>query len=168
MSARTFHVGTQPVGCSDTPAIAGLESGKSVLRVWGREVVSDSCLVRKELSGHDRTDRMASQVAGCSVAAAITKPAGERIGAALFEWAAEDVQCLLVVHPRSMPVATDRRQPGTGSGLGLDSGDNGNIHDVVGRCSATEVVHHPSDTLQQRPEGLGATEALRDLVGNVA
>ena len=87
----TVVVGSQPVDGGHAPAVAGHQSGESVLRSRGAEVVADAPLVLEERLGHDRADRVAAPIFGAGVAAAVAIEPGERVVAAGLEFAAEHV-----------------------------------------------------------------------------
>lgn len=54
------------------------------------------------------------------------------------------------------------------SHLSLDGGDGHDTHDVVGRAAARKVVNRLGDALQDGAVGVGAGEALDQLVADVA
>lgn len=90
-SCHPVVVGTKPVRRRHTPAIAGYEARESVLRHRRREVVADSALVVQKLSGHERTNRMATQILWPGRTAAISIEARQRIGTTGLKDAAEHV-----------------------------------------------------------------------------
>ena len=54
------------------------------------------------------------------------------------------------------------------SHLSLDGGDGHDTHDVVGRAAARKVVNRLGDALQDGAVSVGASEALDQLVADVA
>ena len=62
----------------------------------------------EELLGHDRADRVAAEILGARAAAAVAIEAGQRIGAAGLELAAEDVALRLAREPHCS--SADRRR----------------------------------------------------------
>jgi hypothetical protein len=71
----------EPVARGHTPPIAGHEPRESIVRHRGDQVVADPPLVLEKLGGDYRADRVATQILGTRVAAAITKETGYRVGA---------------------------------------------------------------------------------------
>ncbi len=81
----------QPVTGGDTPTVAGFQAGEVVLRHRDDEVVADGGLMVEKFVGDHGADGVASEVFGCGLACAITKPAGDWIDAARLEIGADDV-----------------------------------------------------------------------------
>ena len=88
---RPILVGAQPVGRGHAPAVARLQAGEAVERHGGDQVVADPALVLEELGGDDRADRVAAEVLGAGVAAAVAEEPGDGVVAAGLQRAAEDV-----------------------------------------------------------------------------
>ena len=84
----TVVVGPQPVDGGHAPAVAGHQSGESVLRQRSAEVVADAPLVLEERLRHDRADRVAAPIFRAGVAATVAIEPGERVAAAGLEFAA--------------------------------------------------------------------------------
>ena len=90
-SGDAVTVGPQPVDGRDAPSVTGNEAGEVVLRHRRHQVVADAALVGEELGRHHGADRVAAEVVGPGVAAAVPVEAGEGVGPAGFELAAEHV-----------------------------------------------------------------------------
>ena len=99
-----LFVRAQPRVGRHAPAVAGLESGKVVLGRRRAQVVADAPLIFEKLPGHDGADRVTSEVTRAGAAAAVTVEAGERVGAARLERAAEHI----ALHRESIVARIDR------------------------------------------------------------
>src|SRR5438477_8718183 len=66
-----------PAWCTETPAIARLQSGESELFDGRREIVSRARTEREEVGGRHDADRVRTEVGRSGVAAAVAKEAGE-------------------------------------------------------------------------------------------
>ena len=84
-------VGPQPVDGGHTPTVAGYQAREAEFRHRCRQVVADGTLVLEELGCDHRADGVPSDVLGARRATTVTIEAGQRIGAAGFEDATEDV-----------------------------------------------------------------------------
>ncbi len=60
-------------------------------RARNRQVVADRALVCQEFGGHDGADGVPTEVLGSGRTAAVTIEAGKRIGATLFQGAAQHI-----------------------------------------------------------------------------
>jgi hypothetical protein len=87
----TVQMRLKPVGCGHAPPIARYEPREAILRHWRDQVVADALLVFEKLGGDNSADRVTAKVLGTGVTAAITKEAGNRVGAAGGERSAQDV-----------------------------------------------------------------------------
>lgn len=79
-----------PLG-DHAPPVAGAKAGEVPLGPWCGQIVADGRLVCQELVGHDGTYGVPAEVLIAARAGPVAIEAGHRIGAALFEFAAEDV-----------------------------------------------------------------------------
>jgi hypothetical protein len=102
IGCRAVYVRLEPVGCGHTPAIAGHQPGKAILRHWRDQVVADLLLMLEKLGGDHGADRVAAKVLGAGIAATVAKEPGDRIGATCVERSAEDVE---VGHDPSIALA---------------------------------------------------------------
>jgi len=91
VAGRAVAVGAQPVRRGDAPAVAWPQAGELESRHGSDEVIADAALMVKELGRHDGADRVAAEILGAGVAAAIAIKAGYGIVAALLKLAAEHV-----------------------------------------------------------------------------
>ncbi len=83
--------GLDPAACAKAPAVASVEARKSVLGVWGAQIVS---LLGGELEERVRdngADNVKAVILGVLVAAPGPRETGERISAARFEVGAQNV-----------------------------------------------------------------------------
>jgi hypothetical protein len=85
------HVGSEPVGRSDAPAVTRVQSRETMHRHRGTQIVADPSLVLEELGGDDSADRVAALILGSGAAASIPEETGHRIQAARLEIPAEDI-----------------------------------------------------------------------------
>jgi hypothetical protein len=90
-SGDALFVRAQPGVGRHAPAVPGLEAGKVVLGRRRAQVIPDAPLILEKFSGHDGADRVTPQVTGAGTAAAVAVEAGERVGAARLERAAEHI-----------------------------------------------------------------------------
>ena len=81
----------EPAGGADTPSVAGLEAGESVLRHRGAEVVAEGPGDAEELFVDDAADGVDAEVVGAGLAAASAVEAGHGLAAADVKRLAEDV-----------------------------------------------------------------------------
>src|SRR6266508_5683668 len=88
---RAVVVRLQPPCRADAPPVARAQAGETVLGAGGREVVADLLLVGQEFAGHPRADGVVAEVLRTRVAAAVAVEAGDGVGAALVQVAAEYV-----------------------------------------------------------------------------
>ena len=84
-------VGLEPSAGDDAPPVAGRQAGEAPLRTGRHEVVADAALVLEELGRDDDADGVAAPVLGPGRAVAVAVEAGQRVGAAGLELAAEHV-----------------------------------------------------------------------------
>src|SRR4051812_24734867 len=98
----------EPVHRGDAPTVARHEPGEAELRHRCAEVVADAALVVEELGGHDGADGVAAEVFRSGVATAVAVEAGERVGAAGLEVAAQHIA---FGHGTSMRDSPRRRRP---------------------------------------------------------
>lgn len=113
VGSRAVLVGPEPVECSHTPPISGYETRKAKLGHRSSEVVADSPLMREKLGRDNRTDCVASPIFEPGPAAPVPVEAGERVGAAELELAAQHVT---IPHPGIISHGT---------------GDHGNAHELI-------------------------------------
>ena len=91
MGSGAVEVGSQPVAGGHAPAIPRHQTREVVLPHGGAEVVADAALMVEELRSDDCADRVATEIIGAGVAAAVAEETGQRFGAARFEFTTEDV-----------------------------------------------------------------------------
>ncbi len=70
---------------TNTPAVAGLQAGKAILRARRDEVVPDGNLMLQEFGSDDGAHGVFAEILGAGVALAVAVKAGERVGAAGLE-----------------------------------------------------------------------------------
>ena len=80
-----------PASGAETPAIAGLQSGKTDFRLRRGQVVATFCGEREELCRHARADDVQTEIVRARVAAAVAEEAGARFDRAGLESAAQHV-----------------------------------------------------------------------------
>lgn len=85
------------------PLIARDQTGKIELWAWGAQVVANIGRVGKELSRHDRTDRMAAMIFGAGVAVTVAKEPGERIVRARLKRATENIEAWIFAYHAAVP-----------------------------------------------------------------
>ena len=90
-SRHSVVVRSQPVRSGHTPSVAGPEAGKAILGHRCGEVVADATLMVEKLLRHDRADRMTAPIFRSCLARTVPVEAGERVGAAGLEVAAQNV-----------------------------------------------------------------------------
>ena len=81
----------EPPGCADAPAIAGVQSGKIILRPWRAEVVADRAAIFEKFVGDFDTYRVAADILGTGVAMPVAKITGDGRQRTRLEWSAENV-----------------------------------------------------------------------------
>src|SRR6478735_3700608 len=84
-------LGLQPARGDHAPPVARRQPGEAPLGPRRHEVVADGPLVVEELAGRNDADGVAAAVLGAGRAPAVAVEAGDRVGAAGFEVAAEHV-----------------------------------------------------------------------------
>jgi len=80
-----------PARRAQTPAIAGLQAGETVIRHRRGQVVAGLLAERQEFLGHDNADGVTANVLGPGIATPVAKKAGHRVGGANVQNAAQYV-----------------------------------------------------------------------------
>src|SRR5215468_6627937 len=103
----------QPVRGGHAPPVPRHEPGELERRHRGGEIVPDAALMLQELGGDHGADRVAAQILRAGAAAAVAVEAGEGVGAARLQLAAQDIA---LGHESSIPTrgAPDKHRPGRG------------------------------------------------------
>lgn len=104
--STTIAIGQQPVSGGDTPAVAGDQAGKPVLRHRSTQIISDRLLVFEKLRSDHGTDRMQTTILRTAGATTIAVEARHRISAAGFERFTENVA---ISHPISITLRVVQR-----------------------------------------------------------
>src|SRR5579862_8133273 len=81
-----------PARRAKAPAVAGDEAGKAVIRHRRREIVALSLRISEELGRGDDANRVAADIVGAGVTAAIAIEAGHRPERAILERFAQHVE----------------------------------------------------------------------------
>jgi hypothetical protein len=81
----------EPTGGTDAPSVAGLESGESVLRHRGGEIVAEGFGGGEEWSVDDAADGVDAEVVGAGVATAVAVEAGHGLASTGGQGLAKDV-----------------------------------------------------------------------------
>ena len=87
-----IEVGTQPVSCSDAPAVAWSKPGEVILRHRSNQVVSDLKLVLEKLFRDDGANCMAAEILRSRGTTSISKKACHWIRATELERTSENVE----------------------------------------------------------------------------
>ena len=106
-SRGALAVRAQPVRRGHAPPVPRHQAGEAELRHRRGQVIADAALMREELRGHHRADRVAAQVLGSGGAAPVPVEPGERIGSTWLELRAEHIS---VAHACSISTAAARAQ----------------------------------------------------------
>ena len=106
-SRGAVAVRAQPVRRGHAPPVPRHQAGEAELGHRRGQVIADAALMREELRGHHRADRVAAQVLGSGGAAPVPVEPGERIGSTWLELPAEHVS---VAHACSISMAAARAQ----------------------------------------------------------
>ena len=88
---RSGQGGLEPTRRTDAPSVARLETGESPVGPGGREVVAGRLRELEEPRGDRCAHRVGPNVLVGGVAAAVAEEPGDGIGAALLEFATEDI-----------------------------------------------------------------------------
>ena len=79
LGGDAFMVGLQKPLCTQTPLIAGFQSGKSEFWAWGRKVISKILGMGKKFGRHQGANRVASLVGCAAITMAISKEPGHGV-----------------------------------------------------------------------------------------
>lgn len=88
---RACLLNLQPSRRANTPAIARLQTGKSVLGHWSGKIVAQVSRDGEKLFGHDTADCVHAEVLRTRAATAVTVEAGDWLTAAGFERLAQHI-----------------------------------------------------------------------------
>ena len=88
-------VGLQPADGDDAPPVAGLQAREAVLGPRRGQVVAEVLLHLQEVGRDDGADGVRAQVLGAGAAVPVPVEAGQRLGAARLQWAAQHVALLV-------------------------------------------------------------------------
>lgn len=81
----------EPIGGGYTPAIAWYETGESVLRHWGAQIVADGKLMLKEIGGDHRTNSVAPTIFGTGCATSVAVEARDGVVTTRLQFPAYNV-----------------------------------------------------------------------------
>ena len=114
---RRGHPGLQrlpPAGGHHTPAVARRETGEHVFGHGGTQIVADGLLVVQEFGGHHRAHHVPADVLRSGGAPPVPVETGDRIDAAGFQIAAQNIEfahvCASACRLASSPTRTRRRR----------------------------------------------------------
>src|ERR1700722_2604144 len=106
-SRGAVAVRAQPVRRGHAPPVPRYQAGEAALGHRRGQVIADAALMREELRGHHRADRVAAQVLRSGGAAPVPVEPGERIGPTRLQFPAEHIS---VAHICSIGTAAVRPQ----------------------------------------------------------